>query len=83
MKMPNSTGANRGNGGRKENLCSLCFLLFKSGRDGDADFVFLARDTALAATKSDEGWSPYIDNPDASGLVATNPNCANTKLSMS
>jgi hypothetical protein len=73
MKTPNSTGANRGNGGRKENLCSLCFLLFKSGRDGDADFVFLARDTALAATKSDEGWSPYIDNPDASGLFATKP----------
>jgi len=64
----NSTGANRGNGGRRENLCSLRFLLFKSGsggvveldfdksisdgvniyakRDGDADFVFLARDTA-------------------------------------
>ena len=32
-------------------------------RDGDADFVFLARDTA----------SPYIDNPP---LVATNRNCA-------
>jgi len=41
-------------------------------RDGDADFVFLAcrarvrrrraRDTALAAPKSDEGWSPCIDN---------------------
>src|SRR5882724_5768657 len=68
----NSTGANGGNG--EENLCSLRFLLFKSGsggvveldfdksisdgvniyakRDGDADFVFLARDTA----------SPYIDN---------------------
>src|SRR5437667_12525458 len=79
----NSTGANGGNG--EENLCSLRFLLFKSGsggvvevdfdksisdgvniyakRDGDADFVFLARDTA----------SPYIDNPDASGLVATKP----------
>src|SRR6266478_6667040 len=52
-------------------------------RDGDADFVFLAcraelrrrraRDTAsLAAPKSDEG-GPYIDNPDASGLVATKP----------
>src|SRR6266516_2380615 len=68
------TGANRGNGEGNQNLCSLCFLLFKSGpggvvqldfdksisdgvniyakRDGDADFVFLARDTA----------SPYIDN---------------------
>ncbi len=68
------TGANRGNGEGKENLRSLCFLLFKSGpssvvelvfdksisdgvniyakRDGDADFVFLARDTA----------SPYVDN---------------------
>ena len=30
----NLTGANRGNGGRKENLCSL---LSKSRRDGDAD----------------------------------------------
>ena len=79
----NSTGANRGNGEGEENLCSLCFLLFKSGsrsvveldfdksisdgvniyaqRDGDADFVFLARDTA----------SPYIDNRLL--LVATKP----------
>src|SRR5438034_308402 len=77
----NSTGANGGNG--EENLCSLRFLLFKSGsrgvveldfdksisdgvniyakRDGDADFVFLARDTA----------SPYIDNRPL--LVATKP----------
>src|SRR5438094_10351722 len=77
------TGANRGNGGRNHNLCSLRFLLFKSGsrgvveldfdksisdgvniyakRDGDADFVFLARDTA----------SPYIDNRPL--LVATKP----------
>ena len=77
----NSTGANGGNG--EENLCSLRFLLFKSGsggvveldfdksisdgvniyakRDGDADFVFLARDTA----------SPYIDNRLL--LVATKP----------
>src|SRR5438034_8718517 len=75
----NSTGANGGNG--EENLCSLRFLLFKSGsggvveldfdqsisdgvniyakRDGAADFVFLARDTA----------SPYIDNRPL--LVAT------------
>jgi hypothetical protein len=30
--------------------------------DGDADFIFFARETALAAPKSDEGWSPYIDN---------------------
>jgi hypothetical protein len=79
-----STGANRGNGERNENLCSLCFLLFKSGPGGvveldfdksisdgvnmnpesfRGDFVFLARDTG----------SPYIDNPDASGLVATKP----------
>ncbi len=79
----NSTGANRGNGERKEYLCSLRSLLFKSGsggvveldfdksisdgvniyakRDGDADFVFLARDTA----------SPYIDNRPL--LVATKP----------
>ena len=77
----NSTGANGGNG--EENLCSLRFLLFKSGsggvveldfdksisdgvniyakRDGDADFVFLARDTA----------SPYIDNRPL--FVATKP----------
>jgi len=40
-------------------------------RDGDADFVFLARDTAsLAAPKSDEG-GPYIDN--RPWLVATKP----------
>jgi len=57
----NSTGANRGNGERKEYLCSLRSLLFKSGSDGDADFVFLARDTA----------SPYIDNRPL--LVATKP----------
>ena len=66
----NSTGANRGNGGRNQNLCSLRSLLFKSGprgvveldfdksisdgvniyakRDGDADFIFLARDNAGA-----------------------------------
>ena len=78
-----STGANRGNRAGKENLCSLCFLLFKSDpggvveldfdksigegvniyakRDGDADFVFLGRDTA----------SPYIDNRPL--LVATKP----------
>ena len=43
----------------------------KSISDGDADFVFLARDTAsLAAPKSDEG-GPYIDNRPL--LVATKP----------
>ena len=47
-----STGANRDNGEGNQNLCSLCSLLFNSGRDGDADFVFLARDTA----------TPCIDN---------------------
>src|SRR5437773_2753689 len=41
-----STGANRGNGEGKENLCSLRLLLLNSGRDGDADFKFLARDTS-------------------------------------
>src|SRR5438552_15953812 len=87
----NSTGANRGNG--EGILCSLCLLLLKSGygvvveldfgksisdgvniyaeRDGDADFVFLARYTA----------SPYIDNRPCSS--PPNPNCANTKPSMS
>jgi hypothetical protein len=45
-----STGANRGNGDGKENLCSLCFLLFKIGRN--ADLSFSASDTA----------SPYVDN---------------------
>src|SRR3989442_15979921 len=53
--------AKRGNGEGNENLCSLCFLLFKSGSRRDADFVFLARDTA----------SPYIDNRPL--LVATKP----------
>ncbi len=47
-----STGANRGNGERKENLCSLRLLLLNSGRDGDADFKFLARDTSPT----------YVDN---------------------
>ena len=36
-----------------------------------ADFVFLARDTALAAPESDGGGSPYIDNRPL--LVATKP----------
>src|SRR6266404_900523 len=35
------------------------------------DFVFLARDTATALPKSDEGWSPYINNRPL--LVATRP----------
>ncbi len=47
-----STGANRGNGEGKENLCSLHSLLLNSGRDGDADFKFLARDTSPT----------YVDN---------------------
>ena len=46
----NLTGDNRGNGER--NLCSLCYLLSNSGRGDEADFTFLARDSA----------SPYIDN---------------------
>ena len=63
----NLTGANRGNG--EENLCSLPL---NSGRDGDADFKFLAcraevrgrraRDTSLAALESDEGGPTYVDN---------------------
>ena len=90
----NSTGANGGNG--EENLCSLRFLLFKSGsggvveldldksisdgvniyakRDGDADFVFLARDTCLRREGRGYGRqaaSPYIDNRPL--LVATKP----------
>ena len=36
----NSTGANRGNGGRNQNLCSLCFLLFKSGPGGVVELDF-------------------------------------------
>src|SRR5437867_8090908 len=44
------TGANRGTRGR--NLCSLRSLLLNSGRDGDTDFKFLARDTS----------APYVDN---------------------
>ncbi len=81
-----STGANRANGAGKENLCSLCFLLFKSdpgglveldfgetisdgvniyGKgDGDAVFVFRARDTA----------SPYIGSTEEGPLLlATEP----------
>jgi len=43
----NPTGANKENGER-----NLCSLLLNSGRDGDADFIFLARDTQ----------TPYVDN---------------------
>jgi len=77
-------GANRGNGGRKENLCSLRFLLLQSKRDGDADFVFLAcRDTAsLGAPKSDEG-RPYINNFACLPSIALAAEGANTKPSMS
>ena len=46
----NSTGANRENG--EKNLCSLRLLLLNSGRDGDADFKFLACDTSPT----------YVDN---------------------
>src|SRR2546427_8555998 len=89
------TGANRGNGGRNQNLCSLRSLLFKSGsgglveldfdksisdgvniyakRDGDADFVFLACRAGVRRRRARDTASPYIDNPDASGLVATKP----------
>ena len=56
----NLTGANRGNG--EKSLCSLRFLLFNPGRDGDTDFKFLARDTVHAAPESDEGGPPYVDN---------------------
>src|SRR5438874_2115788 len=36
----NSTGANRENGGGNQNLCSLCFLLFKSGPGGVVELDF-------------------------------------------
>ena len=36
----NSTGANRGNGERKEYLCSLRSLLFKSGSGGVVELDF-------------------------------------------
>jgi hypothetical protein len=42
-----------------------------SRRDGDTDFKFLARDTV----------PPYVDNRPCS--PPANPNCANTKPSMS
>ena len=47
----NSTGANRGNREIHVSLRSLRFLLLNSGRDGDASFDFLARDTQ----------TPYLD----------------------
>ena len=49
---PSLTGANRRNREGDQNLCSLGSLLFKSGREGDADFKFLARDTSPT----------YVDN---------------------
>ena len=48
--LPGPTGARRENG--EKNLCSLRSLLLNSGRDGDADFKFLARDTSPT----------YVDN---------------------
>ena len=60
------TGANRGNG--EKHLCSLSSLVLDSGRN-----------TVLAAPKSDEGGPPYVDNPDASGLVAGKPELRNYK----
>jgi hypothetical protein len=50
-----STGANRANGERNQNLRSLCFLLFKSGREDGTDFKFLARDKVPT----------YADNPES------------------
>lgn len=38
---------------QRNNLCSLRFLLFNSGRD-----------TVLAGPKSDEGGPPCVDNPE-------------------
>lgn len=63
--VPNSIGANRGNG--EGNLCSLGFLLCRQNRDGDADFKFLARDTL----------PPYVDNRPM--LVASKPDLCNYK----
>ena len=64
----NSTGANRG---RTQNLCSLRSLLFKSGPDGDADFVFLACRAGVGRRPARDTASPYIDNRPL--LVATKP----------
>ncbi len=87
----NSTGANRGNG--EGILCSFRFLLLNSGRDGDADFIFPARDTASTAPacraevgrrrKSDESWSPCTDNIACLPSIALAVEGANTKPSMS
>jgi hypothetical protein len=57
-----STGANRGNGEKH-----LCSLLLNSGRDGDGEFKFLARDTV----------PPYVDNRPL--LVAGKPELRNYK----
>ena|SRR5437870_3854973 len=76
----NSTGANGGNG--EENLCSLRFLLFKSGSGGVAelDFDKSISDGVKMNPESFRGEfvflardtaSPYIDNRPL--LVATKP----------
>src|SRR5260370_39911281 len=80
----NSTGANRGNGGRNQNLCSLCFLLFKSGSGGVVELDFdKSISDGVNIYANPEGFrgdfvflarataSPYINNRPL--LVATNP----------
>src|SRR6266478_159166 len=78
----NSAGENRGNGGGNQNLCSLCFLLFKSGPGGvvELDFDKSISDGVNMNPESFRGdfvflardtASPYIDNRPL--LVATKP----------
>jgi len=68
------TGANRGNGGRNQNLCSLRSLPFKSGPGGVVQPDF---DTSISdgVNMNPEGFRGCSSPP--------NPNCANTKPSMS
>src|SRR2546422_6060148 len=93
----NSTGANRGNGGRNENLCSLCFLLFKSGPGGVVQLDF-DKSISDGVNMNPEGFRGYAKRGDEADFVflpavpvyqlsTLNPqlfrNCANTKPSMS
>ncbi len=90
----NSTGANRGNGGRNQNLCSLCFLLFESGPGGvvKLDFDKSISDGVNMNPESFRGdfvlrardnASPYIDNIACLPSIGLAEEGANTKPSMS
>jgi len=78
-----STGANRGNGGRKENLCSLCFLLFKSGpgRVVEPDFdQSVSEGVTIHSKRGDEPDFTFLARDTASPYIDNRPFLVATKL---